>query len=133
MEISRLLGRLDGWGGAPAYLRQSWGPGWALVGDAGYFKDPITTHGMTDALRDAELCAEAVLAWHSGCEEPSAFAAYQRTRDRLSHDMINVTEAVAGYDWNLDRVRHLLREVSSAMGAEIDHLQTMQRPIDQRL
>jgi len=33
--------------------------------------------------------------------------------------MINVTEAVAGYDWNLDRVRHLLREVSSAMGAEL--------------
>ena len=124
---------MRGWGGAPGYLRQSWGPGWALVGDAGYFKDPITTHGMTDALRDAQLCAEAVLASHSGCKEPSAFTAYQRTRDRLSRDMINVTEAVAGYDWNLDQVRHLLREVSSAMGAEVDHLQTMQRPIDQRL
>ena len=33
---------MRGWGGAPGYLRQSWGPGWALVGDAGYFKDPIT-------------------------------------------------------------------------------------------
>ena len=54
-------------------------------------------------------------------------------RDRLSRDMINVTEAVAGYDWNLDRVRHLLREVSSAMCPEVDHLQTMQRPIDQHL
>ena len=94
---------MRGWGGVPGYLRRSWGPGWALVGDAGYFKDPITTHGMTDALRDAELCAEAVLAWHSGCEESSAFTAYQRTRDRLSRDMINVTEAVAGYDWNLDK------------------------------
>jgi 2-polyprenyl-6-methoxyphenol hydroxylase-like FAD-dependent oxidoreductase len=124
---------MRGWGGAPGYLRQSWGPGWALVGDAGYFKDPITTHGMTDALRDAELCSEAVLAWHSGSEEPSAFTAYQHTRDRLSRDMINVTEAVAGYDWNLDRVRHLLREVSSAMGAEIDHLQALQQRIDQYL
>ena len=47
--------------------------------------------------------------------------------------MINVTEAVAAYDWNLDRVRHLLRDVSSAMGAEIDHLQALQRPIDQYL
>ena len=120
---------MRGWGGAPGYLRQSWGPGWALVGDAGYFKDPITAHGMTDALRDAELCAEAVLAWHSGCEESSAFTAYQRTRDRLSRDMINVTEAVAGYDWNLDRVRHLLREVSSAMGAEVDHLQALQQRV----
>jgi len=47
--------------------------------------------------------------------------------------MINVTEAVAGYDWNLDRVRHLLREVSSAMGAEVDHLQALQQSIDQYL
>jgi len=47
--------------------------------------------------------------------------------------MINVTEAVAAYDWNLDRVRHLLRDVSSAMGTEIDHLQALQRPIDQYL
>jgi hypothetical protein len=47
--------------------------------------------------------------------------------------MINVTEAVAGYDWNLDRVRHLLREVSSAMGAEVDHLQALQQRVDQYL
>ena len=53
-------GRMHGWSGAVAYLRHCWGPGWALVGDAGYFKDPITTHGMTDALRDAELLADAV-------------------------------------------------------------------------
>ena len=25
----------------PGHIRQSWGPGWALVGDAGYFKDPL--------------------------------------------------------------------------------------------
>jgi flavin-dependent dehydrogenase len=120
---------MHGWGGAPGYLRQSWGPGWALVGDAGYFKDPITTHGMTDALRDAELFADAVLAGPSRFDE--AAAAYQHTRDRLSYDMINVTEAVAGYDWNLDRLRRLLREVSAAMGDEVDHLQSL--PLDPRL
>src|SRR5215207_8615336 len=37
------------------FLRRAWGEGWALVGDAGYFKDPLSAHGMTDALRDAEL------------------------------------------------------------------------------
>ncbi len=42
-------------------MRRSWGPGWALVGDAGYYKDPITTHGMTDALSDAELLADAII------------------------------------------------------------------------
>ena len=39
--------------------------------------------------------------------------------------MFNVTEAVAGYDWNLDEVRLLLREVSSAMGDEVDYLQAL--------
>ena len=52
---------LHGWAGARGFLRRCYGPGWALVGDAGYFKDPITTHGMSDAMRDAELLAEALL------------------------------------------------------------------------
>jgi 2-polyprenyl-6-methoxyphenol hydroxylase-like FAD-dependent oxidoreductase len=80
---------------------------------------------MTDALRDAELLADAVLGQFSGCPEAGALTAYERTRNRLSHDMITATEAVAGYNWSLDDVRHLLREVSSAMGEEVDHLQAL--------
>jgi len=121
---------LRGWGGLPGYLRRSWGKGWALVGDAGYFKDPITTHGMTDALRDAELLSNAIVALLSGCPEASALAGYEDTRDLLSRDMFDVTEAVAAYDWNLDKVRHLLRDVSSAMSAEVDHLQAL-RPLSE--
>lgn len=116
---------LRGWAGEPGYSRRCWGDGWALVGDAGYFKDPITTHGMTDALRDAELLADSVLALLSGCEAASVMPAYERTRDRLSRDMFDATEAVAGYDWTLAEVRHLLRKVSSAMGDEVDHLQSL--------
>ncbi len=48
--------------GRQGFLRQAYGPGWALVGDAGYFKDPLTAHGITDALRDAELLANAAAA-----------------------------------------------------------------------
>ena len=117
--------RMHGWSGAVGYLRRCWGPGWALVGDAGYFKDPITTHGMTDALRDAELLADAVLAMFSGSEEASVMGEYEHTRDRLSGEMFSVTEAIAAYDWNLAGVRHLLREVSAAMGDEVDHLQAL--------
>ena len=36
------------------------------MGDAGDFKDPVTTPGMTDALRDAQLLADAVVATSSG-------------------------------------------------------------------
>jgi 2-polyprenyl-6-methoxyphenol hydroxylase-like FAD-dependent oxidoreductase len=116
---------LRGWSGAPGFLRRCWGPGWALVGDAGYFKDPITTHGMTDAMRDAELLADALLAVLSGESDDAALAGYESTRDRLSSRLFAVTEAVAAYDWDLVRVRLLLREVSSAMGDEVDHLQAL--------
>lgn len=37
----------------PNHVRTATGPGWALVGDAGYHRDPLTGHGMTDAFRDA--------------------------------------------------------------------------------
>jgi flavin-dependent dehydrogenase len=57
---ARLDGTIHGFPGHPGYLRRPWGPGWALVGDAAYFKDPITAHGISDALRDAELLALAV-------------------------------------------------------------------------
>jgi flavin-dependent dehydrogenase len=119
-------GRLYGWTGAPGYVRRSWGSGWALVGDAGYYKDPITTHGMTDALRDAELLADAILASNtSGLPPGTALARYQATRDRLSSDLFAATEAVAAYDWDTDCLHTLLRRVSSAMSDEVDYLESL--------
>src|SRR5699024_3356949 len=49
-----------GFDAMPNRLRQAAGPGWALVGDAGYFRDAVTGHGMSDAFRDAETLARAV-------------------------------------------------------------------------
>ena len=79
----------------PGYVRHSFGPGWALVGDAGYFRDPITTHGLTDALRDAELLSDAVLDGGVGASsEASPWRATRSTRDRLSKALSDVTESV---------------------------------------
>ncbi len=47
-------------GATPNFFRRPFGPGWALVGDAGYNKDPITAQGISDAFRDAELCSTAL-------------------------------------------------------------------------
>ena len=44
----------------PGYFRKPFGPGWALLGDAGYHKNPITAMGINDAFRDAELVAGAL-------------------------------------------------------------------------
>src|SRR5690606_15208546 len=57
-----LAERLRGFRGMPGYLREAHGHGWALVGDAGFFRDPLTAHGITDALRDAEGLANAIIA-----------------------------------------------------------------------
>ena len=106
------------------HIRRSWGPGWALVGDAGYFKDPITTHGMTDALRDAELLADAVLeALTGGTPEAVALA---RTRDHgtgCRRACSRRPRRSRAYDWDTGGVQALLRQVSSAMSDEVDHLQ----------
>lgn len=56
---ARPEGRLWAFAGRRGFLRRPHGPGWALVGDAAYFKDPLTAHGITDAFRDAELLAAA--------------------------------------------------------------------------
>ena len=62
MRHGRLESPLHGFPGQPGFFRRSAGPGWALIGDAGYFKDPLTAHGITDALIEAEYLARAVQA-----------------------------------------------------------------------
>ncbi len=126
LHMSRPAGRIHGWGGMPGFVRRSWGPGWALVGDAGYFKDPITAHGITDALRDAELLADAIVQAVSGVRtEAEALAAFQRRRDALSRRLFETTDAIAAYDWDMVRIRRLLREVSSAMVDEVEALEQL--------
>ena len=68
--------------GAANHFRTPYGPGWALVGDAGYLKDPVTAQGITDAFHDAELCTEAVDETFTGSRTyTEAMASYQRRRD----------------------------------------------------
>jgi flavin-dependent dehydrogenase len=55
-----------GTAGVPGYFRKPYGNGWALVGDAGYNRDPITAQGISDAFIDAEMLADALSTWLSG-------------------------------------------------------------------
>jgi flavin-dependent dehydrogenase len=119
-------GRLHGWAGVPGFVRRAGGPGWALVGDAGYFKDPITAHGITDALRDAELLTGALVDALSGTTpEALALSSYQATRDRLSAQLFEATDRIAAYDWDAPGIRRLLRQVSAAMSDEVELLQKL--------
>ncbi len=106
--------RLRRFAGAPGFLRRAHGPGWALVGDSGYFKDPITAHGISDAFLDAERLAAAYL---SGGE--AALAGYQAERDRLARPMLAVTDAIAALDWDLEEVKRLHEGLRRCMQAEL--------------
>lgn len=79
--------------------RRPYGPGWALVGDAGYHKDPITAQGISDAFRDAELLAEAVADGFSGRRPMAeALADYERRRNEASLPIYGLTCQLAGLE-----------------------------------
>jgi flavin-dependent dehydrogenase len=78
------------------YFRKPFGPGWALVGDAGYHKDPITAQGISDALVCAEMLAEALDSGFTGRQPlDEALEAYQRRRDAALMPMYDLTVQLA--------------------------------------
>ena len=80
----------------PNYFRKPYGPGWALVGDAGYNRDFITGQGMMDAFLDAELCSAALDKALSGTQPfDTAMREYQRTRDARVRAMYDFTCTLA--------------------------------------
>ena len=82
----------------PNHVRRAFGPGWSLVGDAGYHRDPITGHGITDAFRDAELLAEALGATlGEGVPEHAALAGYEHQRDRALAATFAITQALSAF------------------------------------
>jgi 2-polyprenyl-6-methoxyphenol hydroxylase-like FAD-dependent oxidoreductase len=105
--------RLSGFSGELGFFRQSHGPGWALIGDAGYFKDPLTAHGITDALVDAEVLSDAVASGSEG-----ALAEYQRARDARATKLFDVTDAIASFQWDLTSVQQLHLALSEEMKKE---------------
>ena len=82
----------------PNFFRRPFGPGWALVGDAGYNKDFITAQGITDAFRDAELCANALHESLSGVRPfDAAMGEYHSTRDEHVLPMYEFTCQFASF------------------------------------
>jgi 2-polyprenyl-6-methoxyphenol hydroxylase-like FAD-dependent oxidoreductase len=81
------------------FFRKPHGPGWALVGDAGYHRDPITAQGISDAFRDAELVAEAVDAGLSG-KRPieEAMAGYEQWRNEVAFPVYDFTCQLAALE-----------------------------------
>ncbi|MDX1382194.1 MAG: NAD(P)/FAD-dependent oxidoreductase [Thermoanaerobaculia bacterium] len=121
-------GRFRGFPGIAGYFRRPWGPGWALVGDASHFKDPFSVHGITDALRDAEILARAAVGIRRGAPAGETLESYRRTRDELSVRLFDVVEELVSFRWRVDDLRPLLIAFSKAMAPEIEYLGTLDEP-----
>jgi flavin-dependent dehydrogenase len=82
VKAGRRVERFYGSADVPNFFRRPYGPGWALVGDAGCHKDPFFALGISDAFRDADLLATAIFAGLSG-ETPvqAALADYEQKRN----------------------------------------------------
>jgi 2-polyprenyl-6-methoxyphenol hydroxylase-like FAD-dependent oxidoreductase len=76
----------------PNYFRKPYGPGWVLVGDAGYIKDSITAQGISDAFGDAERCVTALDESLTGARTfDEVMGEYQRVRDEHALGMYEFT------------------------------------------
>jgi flavin-dependent dehydrogenase len=84
----------------PNQLRQAFGPGWALVGDAGYYRDAVTAYGISDAFHHAELLAVALdqaLGATAEAEEAAVLACYQQQRDQALREVFEITCRLSAY------------------------------------
>jgi flavin-dependent dehydrogenase len=84
----RFVGTAD----VPNFFRKPYGEGWALVGDAGYHKDPHTAQGISDSFRDAELLSRAIAAGFSGrLPVQKALEDYEQARNEAAMPLYELT------------------------------------------
>lgn len=93
-RAGRRVSKIRGSNDLPNYYREPAGPGWALVGDAAYHKDPTTGMGMGDAFLGAELLADAIDAELTG-EAAGAACTLESYGDELESRTRHV------FDWTL--------------------------------
>jgi flavin-dependent dehydrogenase len=110
MGAGRVVSPVRGAVRLPNHIRRATGPGWALVGDAGYHRDPITGHGITDAFRDAELLARSI-------------------DDHLRGGAADLSECAMTRYPPLDEFVPLQKRLARALELEADYLASLRLPV----
>lgn len=99
-------------GSVPNFFRKPFGPGWALVGDAGYNKDPITAQGISDAFHDAESCANAIdEAFDGRTTFDEAMTRHHQARDQRVMPLYEFTTQLATLEAPPPEMQQLLGAV----------------------
>jgi len=121
-RAGRVASRVRGAVRLPNQIRRATGPGWALVGDAGCHRDPITGHGITDAFRDAELLAGSIDAYLRG--DAADLSGYETARDSAVRETFEITCAMSRYP-PLPEFVALQQRLGRALNVEADYLASL--------
>ena len=108
--------------GHPTMRRKSSGPGWALIGDAGQFRDPVTAHGMTDAFRDAEHLATHLM------EIGYDATGYEVERNAVSDPIFNLTAKMTEANQPYEALAMQFKQLSALMRDEQAWMEQRFRP-----
>jgi 2-polyprenyl-6-methoxyphenol hydroxylase-like FAD-dependent oxidoreductase len=115
------------WTARVGHVRRSHGAGWALVGEAGCFTDPIGAHGATGALRDAELLARAVVdGFGTDATLAAALEQFETTRNELALPIFDVVDRIASHQWDDGEIAERLLQLSSARATEVETLAALE-------
>ena len=121
-------------GSVPNFFRKPFGPGWVLVGDAGYNKDPITAQGISDAFRDAEHCSVALDDAFEGRRTfETAMTEFQQTRDAHALPIYEFTTQLATLEAPPPELQQLLGAVygnQAAMDAFVSIVAGTMSPVE---
>ena len=121
-------------GAVPGWFRKPFGDGWALVGDAGYNKDPITAQGITDAFLDAERCTDAIDQWlQDGKPYNDAMSAWHQERDAKAMPIYGFTAQFATLEAPPPEMQQLLGAVhgnQEAMDGFVSVISGAVSPVD---
>ncbi len=115
--------KLRSTGETPAFFRVSSGPGWALAGDAGHFKDPVTGQGMRDAMFAGRTLAEQVLP---ALDDPAAVdratRRWEASRDRECLPAYHFANADTRVERPSPTLGELVRDAGRTTGADLSDL-----------
>ncbi|MGH3968220.1 MAG: NAD(P)/FAD-dependent oxidoreductase, partial [Mycobacterium sp.] len=95
------------------YFRESAGPGWVLVGDAGHFKDFTPGQGISDALRQSERLVQAIENALGTTNLDAAMQQWWRWRDDDAYEMYWFASVMGKPGASSPLTTRLLRDISA--------------------
>ena len=110
-RVEKFMGTAD----LSGFYRKPYGPGWALAGDAGYYRDPLFGQGINDAFRDADMLSDAIDAAFSGRQPlEEAMEAFEQARNAATNMIYQITNLLCS---TLNPPPELVAMIAAGMGA----------------